>query len=125
VRGTLTEKVRALIPEATPDYLALLEERLRALARVAGEDAPFPANLGSAESRRGARHLLDGLEGEWDDGDETLVRDELDSWGPGDRREVARRLLRAAEILGHIDCRRGTVAFFLWEMESLLGEFAP
>ena len=82
----------------------------------------------SSAERARARRFLAPLEGSWNDGDENLVRGFLDGWqGAGDDGGVARArgLLRAAGELADMGPRPETLWFFLWEMESVLRDFAP
>jgi hypothetical protein len=111
---------RALRRPETPSsrrFLALLDRRLAALS------AGRPLRVRAAE-RDLARGFLARVAGRWDDGDENLVRGYLDRWrrpGASARQEAQRALLEAAASLGRIVTRPGTLWFFLWEMESVLG----
>ncbi len=119
----LTSTLRAL---TRPDLeLAdLLERRLVAFERVArGEvDEEVVDQLGGSEN---FRRFLAAREGSWDDGDENLVRGDLDRWGKQDEdppRDIAARLVDAANHIGSIRARPGTVWFLLWEMEGMVAD---
>jgi hypothetical protein len=100
-------------------YLELLDRRLAALAEGRVPRA-------TAAGRRLARRFLTPLTGSWDDGDENLVRGYLDRWQrSGTGQDAPRALLAAADDLGRIAARPGTLWFFLWEMESVLRGLAP
>jgi hypothetical protein len=111
---------RSLRRPGTPNsrrFLALLDRRLAALA------AGRPLRVRAGE-RDLARRFLARVAGRWDDGDENLVRGYLDRWrrpGAPARQEAQRALLDAAASLGRIVTRPGTLWFFLWELESMLG----
>jgi CheY-like chemotaxis protein len=110
----------------TKRYLDVLDHRLGVLEQVAqGGD---PSVLVEPEtSRTLARRFLRPREGEWDDGDENLVRGYLDRWlreGEDGGGASARALAAAATALARIDLRPGTLWFFLWEMESMLESVA-
>jgi hypothetical protein len=111
-------------PVEAARYLAVLDRRLAALAQLAALGTTTPRRLGLDRATRGlARRFLRRFEGAWDDGDENLVRGYLDRWRrPSEDPGVAaaRSLLEAAAALSRIRARRGTFAFFLWEMESML-----
>jgi len=69
----------------------------------------------------------DAREGDWQDGDENLVRGYLDRWERGDGRAAAARarsLLECASALAAIGAPPGALWFFLWEMESILAGLA-
>jgi CheY-like chemotaxis protein len=117
-------------PQARRRYLELLAARLSTLrAATRGAVARSWVRPSDAE-RRLARRVLRQIEGEWDDGDENLVRGWLDRWGtelsePG---AAARALLECVQQLTRIEPRPATIRFFLWEMESVLSgllESAP
>ena len=119
----LTSTVRALAG-SDAEFADLLERRLVALERVTrgeGDDEIVDA-LGGAEL---SRPFLAAREGCWDDGDENLVRGELDRWGGDDldpAADIATRLLAAAGHIGSIRARPETVWFLLWEMEGMLAD---
>jgi hypothetical protein len=103
-------------------YLALLDRRFAALARAARGDLRGITAEGDAE-RSFARRFLQSIAVEWDDGDENLVRGFLDRWlrpGADAALFAARDLLEGADTLARISSRKSTLAFFLWEMESVL-----
>jgi hypothetical protein len=128
VRHAFTAAVAGLVPGPRPPetalFLRLLDRRLSALAEVAVGKPVAPARLGADRGSRAlARRFLRRYEGSWDDGDENLVRGHLDRWSrPGEdsRGAAARSLLAAAEELSRIKARWETLAFLLWEMESML-----
>ena len=117
----LTSTVRELASEDT-EIADLLERRLVALERVmrAEVDAAVIGALGGSEL---SRRFLAKREGSWDDGDENLVRGLLDRWGAeaeDPSRDIAGRLIAAANHVGSIRARPETVWFLLWEMEGML-----
>jgi hypothetical protein len=117
-------KISALLPEATPGYRERLARRLLALAERASRGTPIPRELCIGGNGFGPDGLFASLEGSWDEGDETLVLEALGFWGSGDTEEGARRIVETSRILGSIECRRGTVLFFLWELEAALADLA-
>jgi len=109
------------LPPTTQRYLELLDRRL---ADLEAGHACRP----SAADRALARRFLAPLEGRWDDGDEGLVRDQLDGWparGEDASGQARTGLLRAARTLAALQVRPATLWFFLWEMESVLAALAP
>jgi hypothetical protein len=116
--------VRLLVPEAAPGDVEHLRRRLEALEDFA-RGAKAPPELVSEGSAFGPRGLLAAFEGCWDEGDETLVRESLGSWGDQDPRAIARSLVETARTLGSIECRRETLLFFLWEMDASLAALDP
>ncbi len=112
-------------------YVALVAARLGSLAAVADGLAPARDLAPTPVERRLARRVFSAIEGDWDDGDENLVRGWLDrrrTAGEEPGAAAARALLAAARALVQIRPRPATVRFFLWEMESILaglGEPAP
>jgi hypothetical protein len=134
-RHPLTSAVRHALPRplerGAEGYLRLLDRRLASLARVAAGDAggaaaAGPAGLTGAE-RKLARRFLSPREGDWQDGDENLVRGYLDRWQRGDDRGAAapaRALLECASALAAMSAPPGALWFFLWEMESILAGLA-
>jgi hypothetical protein len=122
--------VRRALPagraRASGPFIDVLGRRLVALEAIALGKAQTMRE--SAADRARARRFLAPLEGTWHDGDENLVRGFLDRWqGPGEDGGVARArgLLRAASELAGIGPPPATLWFFLWEMESVLRDFAP
>jgi hypothetical protein len=72
--------------------------------------------------------VLRRLEASWDDGDENLVRERLDTWQQSDlprEVDVAGRLLTVADQLGAMELRDEAVVFYLWELESMLHDLVP
>ena len=119
----MTSTVRDLATQE-PELAELLERRLVALERVArGElDHGIVDQLGGSEL---PRRFLAAREGSWDDGDENLVRGELDRWGKRSEdplRDIAARLIDAANYIGSLRTRPGTVWFLLWEMEGMIAD---
>lgn len=119
----LVASVAALLPDngRRAPFLELLERRLAALREVAagGGAWPHPDRCERALVQRVLRH---GAE-RWDDGDENLVRGYLDRWSAGaadPQAEAAASLIAAADALGALEARPGTLFFLLWEMESML-----
>lgn len=117
----LVARVRAAVGTEGPlerDYLQLLERRLEALAACQA-GGPWREPRGA---RALARRFLAPRVGSWHDGDENLVREQLDGWtrGQTDLAHTARRLLAVADQLAAIEARPETLWFFLWELESLL-----
>jgi hypothetical protein len=123
--------VRRALPRArdrdAESYLRLLDRRFASLARVVAAGATH-ASAGVTGAERGvARRFLSRREGDWQDGDENLVRGYLDRWQRGDDRaaaEPARALLECASALAAIGAPPGALWFFLWEMESILAGLA-
>jgi hypothetical protein len=125
VRHPLTGAVRRALPRPLSEdhraYLALLDRRLQRLESLASSgvtSVPEPRT-----ARALARRFLRPLEGQWDDGDENLVRDHVDRWtrpGQDPAREAARRLTEAARALAGLESRPGTLWCFLWLLESML-----
>ena len=112
----------------TRDYLALLDDRLAGLGALAaqGRLASGDLRLGPAD-RALARRFLAARKGEWDDGDENLVRGFLDRWtreGEDALTAAARGLTEAAAALASVRARPETIWFFLWELESILAALA-
>ncbi|MGE5126819.1 MAG: response regulator [Betaproteobacteria bacterium] len=108
-------------------YVALIAARLGSLASVADGLAPARDLAPTPVERRLARRVAAAIEGEWDDGDENLVRGWLDrrrTAGEEPGPAAARALLAAARALVQIRPRPATVRFFLWEMESILAGLA-
>jgi hypothetical protein len=121
------EVARAALPRspAASRYLSDLAGRFAALAQVAA-GRHLPARR-LARGLRNARAVLARFEGDWSDGDENLVRDELDDWRAREgepRAAAAAAVLRTAERLSRIHSRRETVRCFLWELESVLADIA-
>jgi hypothetical protein len=119
LRGDRTVQTRA--------YLALLDDRLAALASLAAEGRLASGDLCVRPADRAlARRFLAAHEGAWDDGDENLVRGFLDRWiREGDPVVgTARGLSEAAAALGAMRARPETLWFFLWELESVLSALA-
>lgn len=126
----LVASARRALPK-TPGragYLRLLESRLEALDGLrsgrglsAGErDALAPSPL--------ARRVLRPLEASWNDGDENLVRESLDTWHRRDRppeADLAGRLLAVADQLAAMELRDQAIVFYLWELESMLHDLSP
>jgi hypothetical protein len=118
---SLVARVREAVGTPGPleeAYLELLGQRLAGLeACLTG--APWREPRGA---RVLARRFLALRVGSWHDGDENLVREQLDGWTRGrtDWSHTARRLLAVADQLAAIEARPETVWFFLWELESLL-----
>ena len=114
--------------EQARDYLALLDDRLEALAALAAGGALAQGDLRTSPADRAvARRFLASHEGAWDDGDENLVRGYLDRWVRPDDDPLAvtaRGLSAAANALAGLRARPETVWFFLWEMESVLAAIA-
>jgi len=101
----------------------MVAARLGSLAAVADGRASDRALAATAADRELARRVAAAIEGEWDDGDENLVRGWLDrrrAAGEEPGAAAARALLAAARALVLIRPRPATVRFFLWEMESIL-----
>lgn len=123
VRAVSEALPRPRPPEAAA-YLRLLARRLRWLeARAAGHHGAAARLVATPAERATARRFLRRFHGNWDDGDENLVRGHLDrSWpasgDPG--RDGARALVGAAAELSRILTRPGTLHFYLWELESML-----
>jgi len=108
------------------DYLALLDDRLAALAALAQGRALGDLRVSPAD-RALARRFLAAHEGAWDDGDENLVRGFLDRWvreGDDPLAATARGLTEAASSLAGMRARPETLWFFLWELESVLSAIA-
>jgi len=131
-RHPLTAAVRRTLSHprdrSAESYLRLLDRRFASLARVAagGGATAGPTGLAGAE-RELARRFLSPREGDWQDGDENLVRGYLDRWERGDGRAAAARarsLLECASALAAIGAPPGALWFFLWEMESILAGLA-
>ncbi len=119
----LVASLAAILPEdrRRAPFLELLERRLEALRAVAEGRGPWPHpdRCQRALVRRVLRHET----GSWDDGDENLVRGYLDRWAPAGANPeaaAATSLLAAADALGSLAARPGTLFFLLWEMESML-----
>lgn len=110
------------------DYLGILDDRLAALSSLAVEGRLARGDLRLAPADRAlARRVLARHQGDWDDGDENLVRGYLDRWLPSGAdplAAVARGLSEAAEALAAMRPRPQTLWFFLWEMESVLSTVA-
>ena len=85
-------------------------------------DAGVVDELGASEL---SRRFLAEREASWDDGDEDLIRGELDRWAADDEdpsRDIAGRLIAAANYVGSIRARPETIWFLLWEMEGMLSD---
>ena len=95
-------------PGEGEDYLALLAQRLTALASGA-----FPNS--TVRERRLARAFLRSRMA-WHDGDENLVR----GWIEAGRDDPGRALVHAADELTRIHPRPETIWFYLWLLESEL-----
>lgn len=110
------------------DYLVILEDRLAALAALATGGPMVEGDLRTSPADRAvARRFLASHEGEWDDGDENLVRGYLDRWiqeGADPLGAAARGLSEAAVALAGMRAAPETLWFFLWEMESVLASVA-
>jgi len=126
--AALRELLGAERRDQARDYLALLDDRLEALAALAAGGPLVHGDLRTSPADRAvARRFLASHEGAWDDGDENLVRGYLDRWIPqGDDPLVAaaRGLSEAAVALAGLRARPETLWFFLWEMESMLAAVA-
>lgn len=111
-------------PPEAPAFLRLLARRLRWLeARAAGHPGAAARLAATPAERALARRFLRRFHGCWDDGDENLVRGQLDRFLPPSDdpgRDAARRLVEAAQELSRILIRPGTLHFFAWELESML-----
>jgi hypothetical protein len=131
-RHPLTAALRRLLgaerAEQARDYLALLDDRLAALAALAAGGPLGQGDLRTSPADRAlARRFLASHEGAWDDGDENLVRGYLDRWvrdGVDPLAAAARGLGEAAVALARMRARPETLWFFLWEMESVLSALA-
>ena len=114
--------------EQARDYLALLDDRLAALAALAADGPLVQGDLRTSPADRAlARRFLASHEGAWDDGDENLVLGYLDRWvrdGVDPLAAAARGLSEAAVALARMRARPETLWFFLWEMESVLSALA-
>ena len=124
--SAVREALPAGCARASGPFIALLERRLLALEAIASGRAQTMRERPADRAR--ARRFLAPLEGSWHDGDENLVRGFLDRWqGPGEDGAIARArgLLSAARELADIGPPPATLWFFLWEMESVLRDFAP
>lgn len=99
-------------------FLPGLERRLTRLAAWTGDPRSLTQTAGE---HLAARRFLASVEGSWDDGDETLVRDFLDHWSPcdDDGAGAAQAMLEAAATLARLQTRPQTLWFFLWEMQSI------
>lgn len=125
----MTAALLALAPQAlsalpactVSAYLSGLDRRLSALARAAGGPIPVVTQHDAGQVRLRQR-VLRAIEGDWDDGDENLVRGFLDRWSrPGEPPgEDARVLLSAVEAIAASQPRPQTVRFLLWALESAL-----
>jgi len=131
-RHALTAAVaRALVGPARAEargYLDMIDERLATLGDLAAGRSAAPEGLRVRPADRAlARRFLAAHRREWDDGDENLVRGFLDRWTT-DREDplaaAARGLTEAADALGGMRARPGTLWFFLWELESVLAALA-
>jgi CheY-like chemotaxis protein len=128
VRDPFVAAVARALPRKRPaeaaEYLALLERRLRFLrARAAGDLRQARRVLPRRGEAALGRRFLRRLGENWDDGDENLVREKLDRLGRGSGdpgRDAASSLVEAADELGVILARPGTLFFYLWELESML-----
>jgi len=116
--------VEKALPDALREegvrLLPMLDRRLDALA--AWVDGTATTLSESRQERAVTRRFLASVKGDWDDGDESLVRGFLDGWTTKEQdagRAAARSVLAAAEALGRIQTRAQTLWFFLWEMESV------
>jgi hypothetical protein len=131
-RHPLTAALRRLLggerAEQARDYLALLDDRLAALAALADGGPLSRGDLRTSPADRAvARRFLASHEGAWDDGDENLVRGYLDRWlrkGDDPLAAAARGLSEAALALAGMRAGAETLWFFLWEMESVLAAVA-
>jgi hypothetical protein len=131
-RHPLTAALRRLLgaerAEQARDYLALLDDRLEALAALAADGPLVQGDLRTSPADRAvARRFLASHEGAWDDGDENLVRGYLDRWireGDDPLAAAARGLSEAALALAGLRAGPETLWFFLWEMESVLAAVA-
>lgn len=131
-RHPLTAALRRLLgaerAEQARDYLALLDDRLAALAALSAGRSLVQGDLRTSPADRAvARRFLASHEGAWDDGDENLVRGWLDRWlhqGDDPLAAAARGLSEAALSLAAMRARPETLWFFLWEMESVLSAVA-
>jgi hypothetical protein len=102
-------------------FLELLERRLAALGEVSAGRGAWPRSTRC--DRALALRVLRPHEAAWDDGDENLVRGYLDRWrkpGEDPLAGAAASLLAAADEIGRLDARPGTLLFLLWEMDSML-----
>lgn len=131
-RHPLTAALRGLLGAERAgqarDYLALLDDRLEALAALADGRPLVHGDLRTSPADRAvARRFLASHEGAWNDGDENLVRGYLDRWvqaGDDPLAAAARGLSEAAVALAGLRAGPETVWFFLWEMESMLAAIA-
>jgi hypothetical protein len=131
-RHPLTVALRRMLgderAEVARAYLALLDDRLAALAALAAGDPLIEGDLRTSPADRAvARRFLASHEGAWDDGDENLVRGYVDRWiGKDDDplAAAARGLTEAALALAGMRAAPETLWFFLWEMESVLSAVA-
>jgi len=131
-RHPLTAALRSVLPDqratGAPRYLALLDDRLAALAALAAGSALPAGGLRVTPADQAlARRFLAAHEGVWDDGDENLVRGFLDRWvrgGDDPAAAMAQGLSEAATALGGMRARPQTIWFFLWELESVLSALA-
>ena len=131
-RHPLTAALRRVLGQEHADvagpYLAILDDRLAALAALAAGGPMAEGDLRTSPADRAvARRFLASHEGEWDDGDENLVRGYLDRWvreGDDPLAAAARGLTEAAAALAGMRAAPGMLWFFLWEMESVLAAVA-
>jgi len=130
-RHALTAAVRRALARPldaeAESYLRLLDRRFVRLARIAAGEAGGSPAVPTAVERATARRFLARREGEWQDGDENLVRGYLDRWQRGDPPRAAapaRALIECASALAAIGPPPGALWFFLWEMESILAGLA-
>lgn len=119
----LVAAVEAILPadRRRGPFLELLERRLGALREVAEGRGAWPRP--NRCERALVRSVLHGRQGSWDDGDENLVRGYLDRWTPAGSEadaSTAASLIAAADAIGSVAARPGTLFFLLWEMESML-----
>jgi hypothetical protein len=123
VRDPLTSALRAALAgrrtKDLPRFLRLFGRQLAALERLARVQTTGPM---IPVDKALARRVLRGAEELWNDGDENLVRGHLDRFvsAATDARAQVLRLHETAKELAAIGAPPGAVAFFAWEMQSML-----
>jgi hypothetical protein len=126
--GAVERALRRADQPGVRPYLTLLDDRLATLSALAAGRPTAAGGLRVSPADRAlARRFLSTHRRDWDDGDENLVRGFLDRWtreGEDPVVAAARGLSEAAQALGAVRARPGTLWFFLWELESMLSTLA-